>query len=326
MRGTPSPVFLAMDTLHFFRDLESKQARNLGWQHRSLIMQFAIILGREGMMRKWSFEAFRQFLSFEVLQQAAASLLPINGFNYRDDPISARRYESWLNERTGLEWAPRRSVPEGVVFNPEGSVFRNKARVLTSMNIVEADKLQSEREVRLTSFGAQLAGGLVSKSGFYVHQILSFSYPHVAYPEAAAEWRKSETSVRPFLSIIETLVYLTKTKGLEHNRLSSLEIVLFLIAAHPGAREAEIAENIWNSRDSKFTNSSADASQEDMRNANDLLGFLCMSGYTYFTSPGVVSLNLISISSKDKTYFYNKSRDGESAISNLCQTLGIEEK
>ena len=120
---------------------------------------------------KWNFEAFRQYLNFEVLQQAASALMVFDGFNYRDDIADTRNFEILLKERTGLDWSPNRDTPEGVIFDPEGSVFRNKARVFTSMQILDAQSLQAQKIAKLTDFGRMLGSGRISKTEFYEYQI-----------------------------------------------------------------------------------------------------------------------------------------------------------
>ncbi len=275
---------------------------------------------------KWNIEAFRQFLNFEVMQQACASIMPIDGFNYRDDINDSKRFELWLTDRTDLEWTPRRSVPEGIHFNPEGSVFRNKARVFTSMGVVDAAKLQNERVVLLTDFGRNLGGGLISKSEYYQFQVANYSYPHPAYPESAITWAQNNVTVKPFELILRVLIILTQEYGLSHNSLSSQEFARFFMQAVPDFNAAKIAEKIIASRDSVDDASGSEYAKENMRNATDIFGFLALSGLVYFVSAGVICLNLISVSSKDKTYFHFKNREGESAIDNIRKSLRIEEE
>lgn len=271
---------------------------------------------------KWNFEAFRQYLSFEVLQQAASALLVFDGFNYRDDISETKSFENLLKARTGLEWSPKREAPEGVLFDPEGSVFRNKARVLTSMLILDPVLLQNQKIVKLTEFGRLLGGGRVSKSDFYEFELKNFEYPHPAYPDGAAGWISHRAKVKPFLYLVEVLIGLVD-QGVAENRLTSKEFLEFLMPNSPDFRVETAVSAILKSREAPgdFRTSFP---PDDMRNASDILGFLCMTGFTYFLSPGEIALNLISVSEKDKTYYYMKSRDGDFAIEAVKTKLGLK--
>lgn len=271
---------------------------------------------------KWNFEAFRQYLNFEVLQQAASALLVVDGFNYRNDLSQARSFEKLLKERTGLDWSPRRETPEGVVFDPEGSVFRNKARVLTSMLIIDSALLQNQKIAKLSEFGRLLGGGRVSKSDFYEFQVKNFEYPHLAYPGGAAGWISQRAKVKPFLYLIEVLIGLAE-KDVQENRLTSKEFLEFMMSNAPdfGVDKAIMAilEARKTAKETKLA-----FPTDDMRNASDIFGFLCMTGYTYYLSPGEIALNLISVSEKDKTHYFLKSRDGDLAIQVLKTKLELE--
>ena len=273
---------------------------------------------------KWNFEAFRQFLSFEVLQQAAASIMPFDGFNYRNEVAMTRKFEGYIALRTGLEWAPKRDAPEGVFFDPEGSIFRNKARVFTSLGILDPVSLQSEQIVKLTKFGRQLGSGLVSRDDFYKFQIENFEYPHPAYPESGKSWDSEKASVKPFKFLIEILVRLAET-SIDENRLSTRE---FLMVANDGCPtfDAKIAaKSIIDIRASKDVSPDRQFATEAKRNATDLLGFFCMTGVAYFNQNGEVCLNLIRQSKKDRTYFHFKSRDGENSLNEIRNEFGIGE-
>jgi len=275
-----------------------------------------------GETLKWNFEAFRQFLSFEVMQQAAASVMPFDGFNYRDDIATTRKFERYIALRTGLDWAPKREAPEGIFFDTEGSLFRNKARVFTSMGILDALALQSERAAKLTKFGRELGSGLVSSSEYYKFQIETFEYPHAAYPESGKFWESENKSVKPLKFIIELLAELAE-HSLAENRLSTRE---FLIVSNEDAQKfnaKESAQLVLRTRSIAGKNTEAQFTIESKRNATDILGFLCMTGFALFNQGGDVSLNLLRKSKKDKTYFYFKSRDGENALNEIRKELEI---
>lgn len=271
---------------------------------------------------KWNFEAFRQYLNFETLQQAASALLVFDGFNYRDDVSETRSFEKLLKERTGLDWSPKRETPEGVVFDPEGSVFRNKARVFTSMLILDAPLLQNQRIVKLTEFGRLLGGGRVSKSDFYAFQVKNFEYPHPAYPDGAAGWVSARAKVKPFLYLIEVLIGLVE-QDVAENHLTSKEFLEFMMPNSPDFGVDKAVTLILESRKTK-RDVKVSFPTDDMRNASDIFGFLCMTGFTYYLSPGEIAMNLITVNEKDKTHYFLKSRDGDFAIDALKTKLGLK--
>lgn len=271
---------------------------------------------------KWNFEAFRQYLNFEVLQQAASALMVFDGFNYRDDIADTRNFEILLKERTGLDWSPNRDTPEGVIFDPEGSVFRNKARVFTSMQILDAQSLQAQKIAKLTDFGRMLGSGRISKTEFYEYQIKNFGYPHPAYPDSAVGWQAQKAQVKPFEYLIEVLIGLVKT-NIAENRITSKEFLEFMMTDAPEFDPLSAVNSILEARKSLSGEKVAFAT-EDMRNASDIFGFLCMTGLAFYISPGEISLNLVAISEKDKTHYFFKNRDGELAIEALEKKLGLK--
>lgn len=263
----------------------------------------------------WNFEALRNFLNFEVLQQAAATLELYEGLVYTQEPSRTAQLGENLNERTGLEWLPRRAQEERVRFNPEGSVFRNKARVFTSMGILDPEALREAKTVKLTNFGKALGQGLLTRDQFYESIITGFRYPHPAYPDGGRRWREASTSVRPFVLIIEVLVELVRIDP-DQNYLSSGEFVDWVASQSSGFDAKSAAKGIQEARESS-AESQTSAAREARRNATDLFGFLCITGFTYFLGPGTISLNLVSVSDKDKTHFWLKNSNGESSLDRI---------
>ena len=115
----------------------------------------------------WNFEAFRRFITYEVLQQAAATLQLYDGEMLFANPALMEEFSRRIDIRTGLEWLPKRQVSEGVIFNVEGNLFRNKARVFTSFYIIDPMCLRENTALKITEFGRALAYGYISREDFY---------------------------------------------------------------------------------------------------------------------------------------------------------------
>jgi hypothetical protein len=268
------------------------------------------------MLLVWNFEPFRSFLSFEVLQQAAATLLMFDGLMYREDPSETTRLGAWLNERTGIEWLPKRKVPEGVVFDPEGSVFRNKARVLTSMGLIDPSEFESKRRIVTTEFCRRLGCGLVGEVEFYVHVINEFRYPHDAYPREGRNWEAASTSVQPFVLLIRLLMRLAEVDYSEAY-LTSDEFVGVVMKAEPTFDLDSIEKEVLALRKTGMKPETSDIGTDTRRYASDIYGYLCLTGITYYRGASRIDLNLISRSNIDRTYFFAKNNKGESALDRL---------
>lgn len=264
----------------------------------------------------------RNFLNFEVLQQAAATLDRYEGLVYTAEPSRTSQLGEELNERTGLEWLPRRAQDDRVLFNPEGSIFRNKARVLTSMGILDAEALRVTKTVELTAFGKALGQGRLSRERFYEDIVTSFSYPHPAYPDGGNQWREASASVRPFVLIIKVLTALVRIDP-HHNTLSSAEFVDWVASQSPNFDPNTSAEAIRVAREDGAESQNDSPQNAARRNATDLFGFLCITGLTYFISSGTIALNLVSVSSRDKTHFF-LNRNGESSLDRIEAILERE--
>jgi len=84
----------------------------------------------------WNFEAFRSFISFEVLQQAASVLCLYDKQYFFENNYILEKFEEDLSKRTGVEWLPKRNIDSDILFNTEGNLFRNKARVFSSFYLI----------------------------------------------------------------------------------------------------------------------------------------------------------------------------------------------
>ena len=263
-------------------------------------------------MIEWQFEHFKTFTSYEVMQQAAASLWLYEGENTDGTNTKMGRLTDELTVNTGHPaWMPDRDSGN-LTINTEGSVFRNKARLFSAFYIcVPPDLLKNEgheKQVMLTDFGHALAKGEVSEQQFYEYIIKKFRYPHWAYSDYE-EWVKSGTIIRPLLLIIKALVTLFETEGRNEAYITSYEVYKFL----QPLKNEECINAV-----SKIIKSRADGQQEKisgdtLRKINEMLAFLAIAGYVYIDSTNGNDrywLNLVMRHPKEKTLFYLKRSAG----------------
>jgi hypothetical protein len=223
----------------------------------------------------WNIEAFRPYMAFECMQQAASAILLFDGVNYSDNPEALTAIEQSLQNRTGMQWLPERELPIGVNFNAEGNFMRNKGRILTSLGIIHTEEARQNKTLSLTPWGKSLALGLKTKEDYYLHQIKSFGYPHLAYPESARTWNDKNISVKPFLYLLELLVLGSECKP------KALMITIEEIAGIAMAEKANYAarDAVADIEEHRTLNLALPPiSSNKRRNANDLIGFLQLSG------------------------------------------------
>jgi len=264
------------------------------------------------MTLPWNFEAFRRFLAFDVIQQACATILPFNGSPLFQDQTLMSDFTNRLYQRTGLEWMPKREVSDGVIFNIEGSVFRNKARVFTSLYLVDPDSLDHKENVIVTEFGKAIGLGHIDETNFYKEVISRFEYPHPAYDENWESWIAAKKKLRPFLYILDIMINLYQ-KDLEGSiNVDEIARVAFENPDHTKAKY--FAKEILQMRTKKSLTKRKSNDQTD-RKIGDILGFLCMSGFAFYDG-NRIALNLLDRHKNENTFFW-QSRNHQNSLESL---------
>lgn len=259
----------------------------------------------------WNFEAFRNYISFETLQQAAAALVRYDGKLLFADPALMTEFTQTLKSRTALDWVPKRVASEGVLFETEGNIFRNKARVFTSFYIIDPSCLSERNELRMTELGRALGLGYISKSEFYKEVVTRFEYPHPAYDENWTAWSKAGVRLKPLVFILNILLSLY-----ESDKIAAVTASELAAYAHPCPEHnlaSEIASNILAGRETDDSDNRRRSDQVD-RKLNDILGFLCIAGYTYYYNGNFVRLNLLSIHGQEKSHFWHKRKQEDTLL------------
>jgi hypothetical protein len=263
----------------------------------------------------WKIEAFREYLTYETLQQAAAVLSIYEGeiFDVRNPRII--EMQNLLAARTGKDaWIPNRSVSNHINWNAEGDVTRNKGRVFTSMLIL-TPKEWCDDKVQLTPFGKALGAGRVERREFYDFIITRFRYPHPAWAENWDAWVKAERTLYPFAYLLQTLMELYRESS-NDGFLSVQEVADYLYVDPDHAKVASHARDIIAAR-SENRAPILQRSDQIHRKIGDLVGFLCLSPYCYFRH-NHVHLNLIGRHSKQLAHFWER-RDGDDTLESLSQ-------
>lgn len=251
----------------------------------------------------WNFEAFRSFISFEVLQQAASVIVLFEGKDIFNNGYLMQKFEEEMSIRTGVEWLPKRNIDSGINFNVEGNLFRNKARVLTSFFLVELQSLINKSPLKATDFCKALGSGLIDKRNFYVEVISRFSYPHPAYEDNWERWNTYGITLRPFIFMLDILLKLHDQSSSEAY-FSVSEFAQFAHGVPDHEKTKEIASQILNNR-SNAESATRTRSDDVDRKIGDLFGFLCMTGFTYYHGKNVY-LNLVDVHPEEKVYFMEK--------------------
>lgn len=277
-------------------------------------------------MIEWQFEHFKTFTPYEIIQQAAASLLLFEGENTDGANSKMGRLTDELTLNTGHPaWMPDRESGN-LDINNEGSVFRNKARLFSAFYIcVPPDLLKTEgygKQIMMTGFGRALAEGRVSEQEFYKYIIKTFAYPHLAYSDCEA-WVESGRRIRPLLLIIKALVTLFEKKGRDASYITAAEIYSFLQPL-PSEDCSEAVDKIIDAR--AVGNGSA-FSSDKVRKINEMLAFLAIAGYVYIDSTerneDKYWLNLIMKHPKEKTFFYLQRSAGGAGTGTSKEKVSI---
>ena len=261
----------------------------------------------------WRIEAFREYLTFETLQPASAVLKLFEGelFDVRNPRII--EMQNLLERRTGKDaWIPKRSGSDDIDWNVEGDVTRNKGRVFTSMLILYP-KEWKEGKVALTSFGNALANGQVNKKNYYDFILTHFKYPHPAWKDNWSEWNNSEKELFPFIYILQTLVELNKISP-EQAYINTDEVADYLHLSPSHDLVTQYAKNIVSARNRDLSPQTK-RSDEIHRKINDILGFLSLTPYCYFSGSNLY-LSLFDMHEKEKSNFWEK-RKGQNKLQTI---------
>lgn len=249
----------------------------------------------------WNFEAFRRFLAYDVVQQAAATLCLFDGQPMFTDAALMEEFSRMLTERSGLEWLPSRQASEGVLFNIEGNVFRNKARIFTSFYVI--DPLAFKQHVlKVTPFGKALGLGFVKEREFYWQICSRYQYPHPAYDDNWDQWSAAGISLKPLVYLLQILVEMYKIDSI--GEISIAEVAKY---AHPQPfhkRAKDVAQMIIQGRRDRDTGGPTRSDQVH-RKIGDMLGFLCISKLCFYQDERI-RLNLLGEHDVEKTVFWQR--------------------
>lgn len=275
----------------------------------------------------WNFEAFREYITYEVLKNAAAVLYQYENELFAIDNPKIQEMQRLLALRTGKNaWLPSRKGTEDIAWNVEGDVYRNKGRLLTSMFILEPKSGEGSR-IKLLPFGKALATGKVSENEFYDFIVSKYQFPHPAYEDNWAKWNEAGITLYPFAYILQTLVEIYNLDPTQAF-ISTSEVADHLHPKPDHSKIKEYSKNILKARKSKTGEfASVPRSDEIHRKINDMLGFLCISGYCHYLPNGNAALNLRARHKKEMTY-YELRREGENrleSITELLKTISISE-
>ncbi len=239
---------------------------------------------KKTLVAPWHFEGFRRFYTFNCLQQAASVLDLVEGLAI-NDRVGMSNIASELRARTGLEWMPVRDSTASVTWMVEGSVFRNKKRVLTSTFVLDIEAFDAGF-IQLTNFGKNLARGDIIKEECYREIVRRYTFPHPAYEENWTWWTEAGLSLRPLQYLLQLLVHLAEiddpTKPVTVSEIASVG------GRTPDAQAVEqIAREIVDSRARTITSGHTRSDDFD-RKLGDMLGFLSMAGYIAKSGRGYV--------------------------------------
>lgn len=279
-------------------------------------------------MVEWQFEHFKTFTPYEIMQQAAATLLLFEGECTDGTNSKMRRLTDELKVNTGHPaWMPDRDSGN-LNINNEGSVFRNKARLFSAFYIcVPPDLAKKEgygKKIILTEFGRALAEGRVKEKEFYSFIVKTFRYPHLAYSNYN-EWIKNGILIRPLLIIIKTLVYLFEKAGNTESYITAEEVYLYLQCLKNEDCNCAVIKILKARRQCK----TGDLNKDILRKIHEMLAFLAIGGYVYIDSTTEKTdrfwLNLIMRHPKEKTYFYLQRSAGGAGTGTSKEKINIIE-
>jgi len=267
----------------------------------------------------WNFEAFRRFIDYKTLQKAASVLCLFDGRKVIGSPRDLEEFQTTLDSRTGLEWLPDRNVSDDILFNVEGNVFRNKARVFSSFFLLNPKLMESTGCIVTTKFGKALGWGFIPEQEFYNTIVMKFQYPHPVYDENWSAWNDANVKLKPFLFILQILYKLHQIDK-NHDWVSVKEFAEFAHSNPFHEKAGEIAQNIYNSRINEQV-ISRERTDRIERKIGDIFGFLCMTGLCYYIDSNI-KLNLVKKSNQENVYFYEK-RNQESRLEEINSLINI---
>lgn len=253
----------------------------------------------------WNFEAFRRYINYETMQQTAAVISLYEGEDLETYNPKMEEMLEELKLRTGRSWLPERSpYLENIEFNPEGNFYRNKGRLLTSLYIIYPKQLLDKSIIKLTPFGIALGNGHISKKEYYEFILTRYLYPHPAYDDNWQQWNSQNKRLKPFIFILQILVGLYKT-GRKSGFVTSAELAMLAYPSsdHHSTTIRSICEKILSERD--HPSASREYSDQVDRKINDMLGFLCISGFTFYDG-SKIRLNLLGVHPGECTHFWEK--------------------
>lgn len=253
----------------------------------------------------WNFEAFRKFIDYSTLQNAASVICLFEDKDILNSPKDLADFEQMMNERTGLDWSPERLVSEDIQFNSEGNLFRNKARVLSSLLLIDPLAFKNGA-VKPTAFCKALSAGFITKDNFYKEIIYRFQYPHPAYDENWQAWNEAGLKIKPLLFILQILTHLAEINP-DQAFLTVSEFAEFAHAQPFHDKTKQIAEQIVNFRNSG-ERIQRQRSDKVERKIGDIFGFICMSQYCYYDKNSI-RLNLIGLHPDENVYFSQKRNE-----------------
>jgi hypothetical protein len=225
----------------------------------------------------WNFEAFRNFISFEVLQQACAALTHHEGITISEADVQLRHLNNQLLKRTGFEWTPDRSPGGNINWETEGSLFRNKKRVFTSFYLLDIREYELNNRLVLTPLGRALAEGKIMKDDFYSQIVQRFKYPHEAYEDNWNWWKQEGRELRPLLFILLVLAELSKIDD-EFESVSVMELACFGGPNPATSQYKQVASAISRHRKSNARVKHTRRDAHD-RKISDMFGFLAMTQF-----------------------------------------------
>jgi AlwI restriction endonuclease len=260
---------------------------------------------------QWQFEHFKTFVSYDIMQPAAACLVVFEGENTDGSNPQMNKLSRMLIERTNHpSWLADRNTGS-LNIDTEGSVFRNKARLFSSLMIVVPPELlrlnNLEKVIKLTEFGKALGLGYVSERQYYEFLIKNFQYPHPAYLQDYEDWVNEDANIRPFIFILKVLVDLYENFGEQQSFLTSNEIFHFLQHETTDSNIESVVDKLIKNREDPQT-----FSKVDTRKIEEILSFLAKSGHIFIKENTVdmYYLNLLEKHSYEKSYYWEKRRAG----------------
>jgi len=273
----------------------------------------------------WHFEAFRRYVVYRRMQQAASVLTLYEGETFDSSNPAMDELLGDLQLRTGEDWLPKRKVSDSVEFNVEGDFYRNKGRLLTSFFIIEPkDFVESGLPlIRLTQFGQALGNGFVSERQYYEFIVKRIKYPHPAYEDNWQAWTQAGRTLRPLIFILQILLELYESKpGCANSYATSEELATFAYPQSSHEKIGVIADSIIQHRIKP--SETREYSDEVNRKINDMLGFLCIAGFTFYDGK-LVRLNLLGVHPQESAYYWEKRKTGEyeeaSTLRDICNLI-----